>query len=82
MVTTETGGETVRQVRVVDARSSWRSASSLTSHFGLGGAARIERIEVIWPSGATDRIPGPLGVNRRVRIVEGAGIEGGAGTQG
>ena len=75
-VTAEVGGELCRQVRRIASRTSWRSSGGLSAHFGLGDARRVERIEVAWPSGRVDTLAGPLEVNRRLRIVEGA--EGGA----
>jgi hypothetical protein len=39
-------------------------------YFGLGRAERIDRIEVVWPSGRTQTITSGLGVNRTIEIVE------------
>lgn len=64
-------GSTVRQTRVVQARTSWRSADSHVQHFGLGDAEAIETVEVRWPSGRVDRLAGPLEVNRTMRLTEG-----------
>ena len=50
-----------------------RSHDDLRAHFGLGNAARVERLEVQWPSGVretlTDVAPG-----RVVTVVEGKGL--------
>jgi hypothetical protein len=37
---------------------SFQSASDPRLHFGLGGAARVEAVEVFWPSGHADRYAG------------------------
>ena len=39
-------------------------------HFGLAGNQSIDNIEVRWPDGFTQKISGPLSVNRVLRIVE------------
>ncbi|MGH7540307.1 MAG: CRTAC1 family protein [Gemmatimonadota bacterium] len=71
-VTAEVGGVARRQRRDVVSRTSWRSANGPTRHFGLGNAAEVDRIEVVWPSGAADTLVGPIRANRRVTVVEGA----------
>lgn len=70
-VIAEIDGAPRRQLRVVTARSSWRAANGLTQHVGLGDAERVDRIEVVWPSGRVDTLQGPIPVNRRLSIVEG-----------
>ena len=42
-----------RQARAVVSQSSYYSVDDLRLHFGLGTADRAERVEVRWPSGAT-----------------------------
>jgi hypothetical protein len=42
-------------------------------HFGLGRAASIERLEIRWPNGQSDIVPG-AGVNQIVTVTEGQGI--------
>lgn len=69
-VTAEVGDEVVRQLRHVTTRSSWRSAGGLRLHFGLGDAESVRRVEVEWPSGATNVIDGPIEVNQRLELVE------------
>jgi hypothetical protein len=51
VVTISAGGRT--QVAVVQAGSSYLSAGPPVAHFGLGQAARVERVEVRFPDGAT-----------------------------
>ncbi|MGH9464833.1 MAG: ASPIC/UnbV domain-containing protein, partial [Thermoanaerobaculia bacterium] len=45
----EAGGR--RLYRELRSGGSYLSQSEALLHFGLGGAARIERLEVRWPSG-------------------------------
>jgi len=51
---------------------SYQSAHDPRIHFGLGDAARIDSIEVRWPSGSITKRTGG-GVNRVVTIKEGVG---------
>ena len=60
------------QVRTAKAASGYASQSEAILHFGLGSAARVESLEVRWPSGKIDRL-GPLEANHLVRIEEGSG---------
>jgi enediyne biosynthesis protein E4 len=43
--------------------------SDMPLHFGVGPATRIERIELLWPSGVRQRLE-HLDVDQRIRIVE------------
>jgi hypothetical protein len=63
------GGRT--QARAVLSQSSYYSHDDLRLHFGLGGATRIDSVEVVWPSGERTRLT-DVPVRRVVRIVEGA----------
>jgi hypothetical protein len=65
------GGAT--QVREVKAGSSYLGQHDLRVHVGLGSATAIERVEIRWPSGATENLTG-LAVNQIVTIVEGKGV--------
>ncbi|MGP0067533.1 MAG: FG-GAP-like repeat-containing protein [Isosphaeraceae bacterium] len=51
---------------------SYQSAGDPRLHFGLGDAARVERLEVRWPSGRVDQYEG-LAADRAYLIREGAG---------
>ena len=65
------GGTT--QLREVKAGSSYLAQHDLRVHFGLGGAARADRLEIRWPDGTTE-VVGPLPANQIVTIVEGKGV--------
>jgi hypothetical protein len=71
-VSVSAGGR--RQLQEVRSGTSYCSQSDLRLHFGLGGQARYDGIEVRWPSGARERFAG--GEARRVVRLE----EGGGGT--
>jgi hypothetical protein len=57
----------------------YASQAPFTLHFGLGGADRVEEVEIRWPSGAVERFgpaagTGPLEADRRWSAVEGTGV--------
>jgi hypothetical protein len=56
-------------VRQVQGAGGYLSQSSKTVHFGLGNRARIDRVEIRWPSGRRQTIDNPA-LNRRHEIVE------------
>ncbi len=66
------GGRTL--TRVVEAGSGYASQSEHVLHFGLGGAERVERLEIAWPSGRrqslSDAALAEMTVNQRTRVVE------------
>jgi Tfp pilus assembly protein PilF len=67
LVVAHAGDVTLR--RTVD-NGSYLSQSSSVVHFGLGGAAQIDRVEVHWPGGAVTTY-GPLAADRRWQMTEG-----------
>jgi hypothetical protein len=60
-------------VREVKAGSSYLAQNDLRVHFGLGQAARADRLEIRWPSGLVDVLENIEG-NQIVTILEGTGI--------
>lgn len=65
------GGMT--QTDEIHSGGSYLSQSDLRVHFGLGSTAKIDRVEIRWPSGAIDRI-GSLAADRFYSILEGRGV--------
>lgn len=58
-------------VKVYDGQSGYLSQSRMPLYFGLGSAESIERIEVQWPSGTAQTVPGTdLEMNSTLDIVE------------
>ena len=55
----------------VRSGGSYLSQSDLRVHFGLGDAASAD-LEVRWPSGVVDRLPG-VAADRVVTVLEGLG---------
>ena len=60
-------------VRQVHGAGGYLSQSSRTLHFGLGTRARIDRVEVRWPSGRRQTIEAPAAwtrINQLHRLTE------------
>ena len=62
------GGKTYMKYH--DGKSGYLSQSSLPLYFGLAEAARVDRIEVDWPSGIKQVVPGPIRANALLPITE------------
>ncbi len=45
------GGDTVQQRREIQTQNTFLGANSLLVHFGLGGAATVDSLRILWPSG-------------------------------
>ncbi len=60
-------------VREVKAGSSYQGQNDLRQHIGLGTAARADRVEIRWPSGATDTLTA-VAAGQRITVTEGKGI--------
>ena len=59
--------------RVHDGKSGYLSQSRLALYFGLGNASRVDRIEVIWPSGERQVVSGPIQANQQLEVKEPGG---------
>jgi hypothetical protein len=62
-----------RQVRDVQSGSSYLAQNDLRAHFGLGQSNRAERLEIRWPSGATEVVEN-LPANHVITVREGKGV--------
>ena len=67
-----TTGEQV-QIDEVASGTSYYSQSDLRLHFGLGSAARVDLVEVRWPTGEAESFR-DVEANRLIHIREGEGI--------
>ena len=63
----------VRQRADVFSGGSYGSSSDPRVHFGLGAAARVEKLEIHWPSGTVEQFP-VSGVDRIITVIEGKGV--------
>jgi hypothetical protein len=62
-----------RQRGDVVSGGSYSSSSDLRLHFGLGPAAKVDKLEIRWPSGLRETVS-VEGVNRIFTVVEGKGV--------
>ncbi len=69
---TVTAGE-LRQTDEVRSGGSYASQSDFRLHFGLGGAAKVDDIEIRWPSGILEKLSN-ISANRSIQVREGEGI--------
>ena len=56
--------------KVHDGKSGYLSQSLFPLYFGLGDTDTIDRIEVVWPSGREQTLPGPIDANTLIKIEE------------
>jgi hypothetical protein len=64
-----------RQIREVQSGASYLGQNDLRAHFGLGAASRADRLEIRWPSGATEVVT-DLPANHVYTLREGGGVVG------
>lgn len=57
----------LQQRKDVISGTSYASQNDLAVHFGLGSATTVDKIEIKWPDGSTQRVRAP-GVDRRITI--------------
>ena len=67
-VTVHAGGKAYVQVN--DGQSGYLSQSRMPLYFGLGAAATVDKVEVKWPTGKTQVVPGPIDAGELVEIEE------------
>jgi enediyne biosynthesis protein E4 len=63
----------VMQTDEIHSGGSYLSQNDLRVHFGLGTATKIDRVEIRWPSGATDVLTN-LAADKFYSVLEGKGI--------
>ncbi len=72
LVRVTAGGRT--QTQQNDGKSGYLTQSALPLYFGLGDAEKVEKVEVTWPSGRKQTVPGEqVKVNTTLEITEPAG---------
>jgi hypothetical protein len=67
-----TAGELVQLAEVISG-GSYLSQNDLRLHFGLGSHVRLDKAEIIWPSGKVETL-GNLDANRFYVVREGSGV--------
>jgi len=61
----------LNQIREVDGGNGYAGQSTKRIHFGLGAATKIDRLDVLWPSGTKETFSAP--VNQITTLKEGEG---------
>jgi hypothetical protein len=56
--------------KVLDGTSGYLSHSVLPLYFGLDEATAVDRVEIRWPSGKTQTVPGPIKANQMLDVAE------------
>jgi hypothetical protein len=64
----------IQQQQYVRSGGSFLSESERTLTFGLGGSTKVDSIEVIWPGGTSQVLPG-TDARATYLITEGKGLE-------
>ena len=67
-VTVRTGNQSYTKVH--DGKSGYLSQSLMPLYFGLDSADSVDRIEIVWPSGKQQVVPGPVHTNQQIEIKE------------
>lgn len=68
IIRVKSGGR--NQFQLNDGKSGYLSQSSVPLYFGLGGSDTVDEIEVVWPTGKKQIVPGPIRANTPVTIRE------------
>lgn len=58
------------QTRLNHGKSGYLAQSSMPLYFGLGSATSAEHLEIVWPSGRKQTVPGPIAGNRVITVEE------------
>ncbi|HEV7596064.1 MAG TPA: CRTAC1 family protein [Gemmatimonadaceae bacterium] len=59
-----------RILKPLDGKSGYLSQSDLPLYFGLANADHADQIEIRWPSGKRQTVPGPINAGRIIEVVE------------
>ena len=60
----------VRQRREVFSGAVYCSQNDMTLHFGLGGATKVDKLEIKWANGSVENVDVPA-VDRTITITQG-----------
>ncbi len=80
LVKANINGTSQWQLREITAGTGYASQNDMRAHFGLGTAAVIDSIKIMWPSGSVNSFTN-IGVNRFATITENGSLVGVNGTE-
>ncbi len=63
----------VTQTAQIHSGGSYLSNHDFRAHFGLGSATKIDSVEIVWPSGTTDKLSN-LQADKFYSVLEGGGL--------
>jgi hypothetical protein len=69
-VTSVTSGGKIRQRQDIFSGAIFCSQNEMTLHFGLGGATKVDKLEIKWPDGSTEVVEVPA-IDRTITITQG-----------
>jgi enediyne biosynthesis protein E4 len=69
-ITLSAGG--LKQIREIDGGNGYAGQSTKRAHFGIGKAAKLDSVEIRWPSGLKESFDG-VAVDKLNKITEGTG---------
>jgi hypothetical protein len=70
VVKVQVGGRTL--TKVMDGSTGYLSHGLIPLYFGLGEAEKADSIQITWPSGKKQTLPGPVAGNRKLDVTEAA----------
>jgi hypothetical protein len=73
LVRVTSAGQKGEQSKMLRSGSSYLSQSELVLTFGLGGAAKADSVEIMWPSGQVDKLSG-INAGQTITVQEGKGV--------
>ena len=65
--------ESMTQTEEIHSGGSYLSQNDLHVHFGLGSTTKVDRVEIRWPSGATETLKN-LAADNYYAVLEGKGL--------
>jgi len=68
IVTVSAGGS--RYTKMLDGNTGYLSHGVYPLYFGLGANTTVDSIEVLWPSGRKQNVPGPIKINSLIEVRE------------
>jgi len=59
-----------KYTKALDGNTGYLSHGVYPLYFGLGANTAVDNIEVLWPSGRKQSVPGPIKINSLIEVRE------------